>query len=182
MTVLLPKRIPKNEKILRIIACVFQIVYFMKLIDQVLIDQLIEKAKNSPRRRAIHCFHSGDADLMHRMLNALETDTYVQPHLHPDKHEAFIVLKGKILVAIFDRNGKVTAHQILAEGTGNFGLEIPPKTYHTLVALVSGTVIFEIKHGPYDALTDKVFATWSPQEGDDNCLEYNTNLLKTIDY
>jgi cupin fold WbuC family metalloprotein len=152
----------------------------MQLINQTLIDQLIEKAKNSPRRRAIHCFHLGDADLMHRMLNALETDTYVQPHLHPHKHEAFIVLKGRILVVIFDKEGNISTHQILAEGTGNFGLEIPPQTYHTLIALETGTVIFEIKHGPYDARTDKIFATWSPKEGEANCLIYNENLLKML--
>jgi cupin fold WbuC family metalloprotein len=152
----------------------------MKEINDTLLSQLSDKAKYAPRRRAIHCFHSGDADVMHRMLNALEPDTYVQPHLHPDKHEAFIVLRGRLLFVVFDEQGSLIDHRILEQTTGNFGLEIPPKTYHTLISLESGTVIFEIKHGPYDPLTDKTFATWSPKEGDSNCQEYNSNILKQI--
>jgi len=152
----------------------------MKLINQDLIAQLSSKAKTSPRQRAIHCFHEGDADTMHRMLNALEPTTYVQPHLHPDKHEAFIILKGSILFVVFDEDGNITNHQVLAEGTSNFGLEIPPKTYHTLIALKEGTVIFEIKHGPYHLLTDKVFAKWSPQEGEATCQAFNDAILEKL--
>lgn len=154
----------------------------MKFINHDLLDQLTENAKNSPRRRAIHCFHEGATDTMHRMLNALEPDTYVQPHCHPDKSEAFIVLRGRMLFVVFDEGGNVIKHHILAYDTGNFGLEIPPKTYHTLIALEVGTVIFEIKHGPYDVLTDKIFGTaWSPQEGSADCLAFNEKILKQLD-
>lgn len=152
----------------------------MKLINQDLLEQLSSKAKVSPRKRAIHCFHSGDADTMHRMLNALEPTTYVQPHLHPDKHEAFIILKGSILFVVFDEQGSITHHQLLAEGTGNFGVEIPPQTYHTLIAMEEGTVIFEIKHGPYHLATDKVFATWSPKEGEAGCQQFNATILEKL--
>ncbi len=152
----------------------------MKLIDQNLIGQLSSKAKNSPRQRAIHCFHEGDADLMHRMLNALEPTTYVQPHLHPDKHEAFIILKGSILFVVFNEKGNIINHQILAEGSDKLGLEIPPQTYHTLIALEAGTVIFEIKHGPYNILTDKVFADWAPKEGQEGCQLFNENILQAL--
>jgi cupin fold WbuC family metalloprotein len=149
-------------------------------IDSSLIDELIQKAQTSPRKRAIYRFHERDEDTMHRMLNALEPDTYVQPHFHPDKHEAFIILKGCILFVIFDENGKIQTHHILREGSENFGLEILPKTYHTLISLASGTVIFEIKHGPYDVLTDKTFASWAPKEGDANCNEYNQTIISAL--
>ncbi len=149
-------------------------------IDQVLINELVEKAKNSSRRRAIFRFHEKDEDTMHRMLNALEPDTYVQPHFHPDKHEAFIVLQGRILFVIFDESGKIIQSHILKAGTSDFGLEISPKTYHTLISLESGTVIFEIKHGPYDVQTDKIFAPWSPREGEANCQEFNEKIIKEL--
>ncbi len=152
----------------------------MKLIDKNLLAQLSSAAKDSSRQRAIHCFHEGDADLMHRMLNALEPTTYVQPHKHPDKCEAFIILKGSILFVIFDEKGNIIKHEILAAGADCLGLEIPPQTYHTLIALEEGTVIFEIKHGPYNALTDKVFAAWSPKEGEEGCQLFNQNILQTL--
>ena len=39
----------------------------------------------------------------------------------------------------------------------------------TFAALEAGTVLFEIKPGPYSALTDKDFAHWAPPEGDPAC-------------
>lgn len=154
----------------------------MVKINQVLIDDLVKKAKSSPRRRAIFRFHEKDEDTMHRMLNALEPDTYVQPHFHSDKHEAFIILQGSILFVIFDENGQVIQYHVLKAGTSDFGLEISPQTYHTLISLESGTVIFEIKHGPYDAQTDKTFATWAPKEGEANCSEFNKSIIRGLGF
>lgn len=151
-------------------------------IDQILIDELVEKARSSPRRRAIFRFHEKDEDTMHRMLNALEPDTYVQPHFHPDKHEAFIILQGSILFVIFDEKGKIMQYHVLKAGSSDFGLEISPKTYHTLISLESGTVIFEIKHGPYDAQTDKTFAPWSPREGEADCQEFNKKIVRELGF
>lgn len=104
----------------------------------------------------------------------------MQPHMHPDKCEAFIILKGSILFVIFDEKGNILRHQILAQGSDCLGLEIPPQTYHTLIALEEGTVIFEIKHGPYNALTDKVFATWSPKEGEEGYQLFKQNILSIL--
>jgi cupin fold WbuC family metalloprotein len=74
------------------------------------------------------------------MLNAMEPGTYVQPHKHenPDKREAFLLLRGKMLVVSFDEAGQVTDHVVLDPQAGNFGLEVPPRTYHTLICLAKG--------------------------------------------
>lgn len=38
-------------------------------------------------------------------------------------------------------------------------------TWHTLAVLEPGTVLFELKPGPYLPLADKEFAAWAPAEG-----------------
>ncbi len=153
-------------------------------IDQNLINSVSSRARTAPRLRMNHNFHQATEDPLNRMLNAMEPGTYVQPHKHenPDKREAFLILRGKILVVSFDQTGKVTDHMVLNPQTGNFGLEIPPRTYHTLICLESGSVLYELKDGPYEVRNDKTFAAWAPAEGSPEAPEYNQQLLRELGY
>ncbi len=147
-----------------------------------LLDQVSTRAKSSERLRTNHNFHSTPADTLHRMLIAVEPFSYVCPHKHenPDKREAFIILRGKMLVVEFDHQGNITSHTILDAHSGNFGVELPPATYHTIVALAPDTVVYEVKDGPYEVKTDKGFAPWAPQEGSEECQTYLRQLLKKL--
>ena len=156
----------------------------MIIINDELISPVISRAKLSPRRRMNYNFHSHLDDPLQRMLNCLETDTYVQPHKHesPDKCEAFILLKGKLLVVEFDNDGQVTSHAMLEAGTDTYGAEIAPRVYHCIIALETGTVVYEVKDGPYSPLNDKNFALWAPKEGDEGCSEYMARLVRQLKY
>ncbi|MDJ1504083.1 WbuC family cupin fold metalloprotein [Xanthocytophaga agilis] len=148
-------------------------------INQALLDQVTEKARTVPRLRMNHNFHQTPTDLLNRMLNAMEPGTYVRPHKHenPDKREAFLILRGRILVVAFDEKGEIKDHVELNPVLGNFGLEIPPRTYHTLIALETGSVLYELKDGPYNPTDDKQFAPWAPEEGTTEATTYMENLL-----
>lgn len=143
----------------------------IQIITSSLLNELLHQAAASPRRRAIHCLHSGDWEHCHRMLNALTPGTYVRPHRHDDDHqsEAFILLRGKLVLLLFGENGDVdfTASRILSPADGLFGMDIPPRLWHSLVAL-EDAVIYEVKGHPaggYVQERDKNFAPWSPEEG-----------------
>ena len=152
----------------------------MIIINDELINKVIDQAAVSPRRRMNYNFHPQLSDPLQRMLNCLESRTYIQPHKHenPDKCEAFIILKGKILVVEFDNTGNVTSHTVLKAGKGVYGVEIAPCVYHCIIAMESGSVVYEVKDGPYTPLDDKNFAPWAPKEGDEGCQMYLENLLK----
>ena len=152
----------------------------MIIINDDFIHPIIAKANVSPRRRMNYNFHPQLDDPLQRMLNCLEPETYVQPHKHenPDKVEAFILLKGKILVVEFDNDGNVTSHALLEAGTGVYGAEIAPRVFHCIIALETGSVIYEVKNGPYSPLNDKNFASWAPKEGAEDCMEYMKKLVK----
>ncbi len=151
-------------------------------IDREFTNSLIEKAAHSERRRSNYNFHKDLSDTLQRMLNIMNTDTYVCPHKHinPDKREAFILLTGKVLVLEFDDSGKITDYIILDNKNGSYGCEIELKSWHTIICMEDTTILYEVKDGPYDAVTDKVFASWAPKEGDTDCLEYNKKLLKEV--
>ena len=38
-----------------------------------------------------------------------------------------------------------------------------------MIPLQANTVLFEFKEGPYQQPTDKHFAPWAPQEGENSC-------------
>jgi cupin fold WbuC family metalloprotein len=152
----------------------------MKIIDNQLINLLTEQATVAPRKRKNYNFHETLDAVVQRMLNAMEPDTYVQPHKHenPDKVEAFIILRGRALVVMFDDRGNVVNHYVLSAKDGVYGIEISPRTWHTILSLEPGTVVYEAKEGPYKAIDDKNFASWAPKESDPECAVYNKELLK----
>jgi cupin fold WbuC family metalloprotein len=149
-------------------------------INSSLVKRISREALVSSRLRKNCNFHPTLDDLLQRMLNALEPGTYVQPHKHenPDKVEVFIVLSGKLLVVEFEDDGTIREHTVLSHNEEAFGVEIPAKTWHSIIALEPGTVIFEVKNGPYSPVNDKDFAPWAPKEGAPGCAEYIEATIK----
>ena len=137
----------------------------MRLIDNDLLDALSSEATRSTRRRAIHRFHEHEEPVQ-RMINALRDDSYVQPHRHidPDKVELFVALRGRLLAMTFDDAGEVLSHAVLDPDGPTMGVEIPPRTWHALLALDPVAVALEIIEGPFDAGTHKKFAPWAPED------------------
>jgi len=83
-------------------------------------------------------------------------------------------------VVEFDESGNKTDYVILDNENASYGCEIELKSWHTIICLQDNTVIYEVKDGPYDVVTDKVFAPWAPMEGDANCFEYNKKLMEEL--
>lgn len=136
----------------------------MILINEALLNETTERAKQSPRLRMNHNFHERLDDPVNRMLNALEPDTYIRPHRHldPDKDEIFLLLRGRVAVFLFENDGNISGMQILDPKEGVYGAEIKAGTWHSLLVLESGSVIYEIKEGPFVPLAADHFAPWSP--------------------
>jgi cupin fold WbuC family metalloprotein len=151
-------------------------------INDDLINPVIRQAQHSDRKRKNYNFHQEYDDTLQRMLNAMEPGTYVQPHKHenPDKREAFLILKGSVAVLEFNNDGEIVDYVILKAGTSNLGVEIPEKTFHTLISLERGTVVYEVKDGPYSHIDDKNWAPWAPKEGDKDCAVYLETLKKEL--
>ena len=140
----------------------------MKIINEALLDETTGRAKQSPRLRMNYNFHERLDDPVNRLLNALEPGTYLRPHRHlnPKKDEIFLLLRGRIAVFLFDNKGEITQTQILDPKEGVYGAEIKAGTWHGLLVLESGSVIYEIKEGPFAPLAPENFAPWSPAPED----------------
>ncbi len=151
-------------------------------IENAFVSEMIRDAKGSARRRKNYNFHKVPEDTLQRMIHAMEPDTYVQPHKYenPDKREAFVILKGRVAVIEFDEDGFILDYITMNHESGNYGVDIQPGTWHTLICLEPGSVVYEVKDGPYNPSSDKQFARWAPREGDPDALKYNEKIIKSI--
>lgn len=142
------------------------------------VQRAVVASRNSQRRRIILPFHQGPEESLHRMLNALQPDSYIPPHrhLHPPKAETVLVLQGQLLCLVFDDSGTVRASYLLRPGGDIFGFDCQAGIYHTFLAMAPDTVFFEVKPGPYQAASDKDFPAWAPPEGDPSAPAYLAGL------
>jgi cupin fold WbuC family metalloprotein len=150
----------------------------MNVVDDARIQAVVARAKASPRLRMNDNLHAMD-DAIHRLLNATEPGTYVQPHRHgtPAKAETLAVIRGRGAVLVFDDAGRVTEKAILSPEGPAYVAEVPAAAWHTLVALEPGTVWFEVKAGPYAAPPAQDVANWAPAPGSPGASAYLEKLV-----
>ena len=154
----------------------------IKVIDKALLDKVSQQAKVNSRLRMNHNFHKEMDEPVQRLLNALEPNTYLPPHrhLHSEKQEIFLVLRGAVLTFLFDDEGDITQTFEINPLKGNYGMEIDPSIWHSFVVLEKETVIYEIKEGPFAPIDPQDMAPWAPKPLEiEDAQVYIRNLLST---
>ena len=153
----------------------------MNRVDAARLDRVSAAAKQNPRLRMNDNLH-GMQDAMHRLLNATEPGTYVQPHRHATapRTEVLCVLRGRGAIVTFGDDGAILECAILGRGGDCEVAEIPPATWHTLLALEPSTVWFEVKEGPYEPLPLDDLAPWSPAPSSPAAPQYLEQLRARV--
>jgi cupin fold WbuC family metalloprotein len=152
------------------------------LIDSALLDAVCAEAAASPRRRKNRNFHPRDDHPAHRLLNAMQPDSYIPPHRHldPDKDETFVVLRGALGVLLFNDAGEVVRTARVGAGGSALGVDIAHGTWHTAVALEPDTVFLEAKAGPYLPFSEAERASWAPAENTPEVAPYLAALRARV--
>lgn len=124
-------------------------------ITQALLDNLTEQAKVSPRLRMNYDLRNSDADQSQRMLNAIEPGSLVPIHRHQKTSETVVCLRGRLVEEYYDELDRICTDAIELSPNGPVvALNIPAGQWHTVRAMESGTVIMEVKDGPYEPISD----------------------------
>ncbi len=121
----------------------------MKIINKDLLDEITRQAKESPRLRMNYNLHDNLDAKAQKLLNALEPGTILPIHRHPNTTETYLLLRGKLNVILYNDKKEVLETMYLDTANGNYGLDIPAGQWHSVEVLESGTVILEVKDGPY---------------------------------
>ena len=120
----------------------------MKIINEELLNEVSQQAKESPRLRMNYNFHEDLSDKCQRLLNALEPGT-VMPIHHHKVDEMFVILRGCVRVTIHNDKGEVIQSVELSSRKGNYAVNIKAGEWHSVESLETGTIIIEVKEGPY---------------------------------
>ena len=137
----------------------------VQLINQELLSELHEKARENERLRMNHDLRTTPADNSQRMLNALEVGTKVPIHRHSKTAETVICLEGCIDWIIYEEipsaspriEGEVATDESrfkeitryrLCPREQKFGIQLPTATWHS-VEVYEPSTIFEAKDGAY---------------------------------
>lgn len=160
----------------------------LKVFSAEYLDDLALQAVASPRRRQYRNIHTDYKDRCQRLFNAIEPDSYLRPHCHGQVQgtETMIAVRGLMALVAFDDSGEIVqierfgAERNLVDRNIALGVETPPGTWHTVVSLESGSVLIEIKAGPFDPSAPKFPASWAPEEGTPDGAAYLGKLVTAI--
>ena len=120
------------------------------IIDKQILDGLTARAKESPRLRMNMALRNSPEDQSQRMLNAIEPGTVLPIHRHRTSSETVVCLRGHFEEYFYDAEGRLT--DTIDMVPGGTLINIPIDQWHSLKSLESGTVLLEVKDGPYAPL------------------------------
>lgn len=121
------------------------------IITQAILDNLTAQAKASPRLRMNMDLRNSPEDKSQRMLNAIEPGSPMPIHRHNNSSETVVCLRGRLIEEFYDELERICTDAIELSPNGPVvAINIPKGQWHTVRALESGTVLLEMKDGPYD--------------------------------
>ena len=125
-------------------------------ITQAILDELTERAKLSPRLRMNLDLRNSPDDKSQRMLNAIEPGSPLPIHRHQKTSETVVCLRGRLVWEFYDELERICTETIELSPNGPVvALNIPAGQWHTVKAQESGSVILEMKDGPYEPQSDE---------------------------
>ena len=125
-------------------------------ITQALLDELTRQAKSSPRLRMNLDLRNSPDDQSQRMLNAIEPGSPLPIHRHQKSSETVVCLRGRLAWEYYDELERICTERIELSPNGPIvALNVPQGQWHTVKALESGSVIMEVKDGPYEPQSPK---------------------------
>lgn len=121
----------------------------------------------SPRRRVRINLHPDGDDSLHEMMIAIDSRSYIRPHKHPGKSEAFHLVSGSVDIVVFDDDGEITRVVPLSTETPGaaFYYRMSKAFFHTLLIRSEILVVHEITNGPF-VKGGSVVADFAPDEAD----------------
>ena len=124
-------------------------------ITQALLDELTAAAQASPRLRLNYDLRNSAADGSQRMLNAIEPGSPLPIHRQRKSSETVVCLRGRLVEEFYDEDGRLGETVELMPGGPTVAVNIPIGQWHTVRSLKSGTVILEVKDGPYEPISEE---------------------------
>ena len=137
-------------------------------INNELVDQIIGEAKQSQRYMARLLMHFDHEDPVQEMLIAMGRDCAVMPNRSPGRSESLQIVKGELLLIVFDDNGKVVSRVKMGPAGSDkvFLYRLSSTPWHTMIPLSEIVKVHEVIEGPFSNSSDPM-PDWVPENPDD---------------
>ena len=144
-----------------------------EIFDAATFDSLSDAARSSPRLRQNRNVHADFSEPCQRFFNAIEPGSYVRPHREgvAGRRKLLVGVRGLFVAILFDEQGVPVSfvpfgQSKLADGTRPaIGLEIEPMTWNSVIPIETGSILLEVKPGPFDPQGPRHVAPWAPADG-----------------
>ncbi len=117
-------------------------------LNESFLDALAIIAKESDNGKARLCMHPSPDDREQQMLVALTRDCVDQIHLHPDKGETVLWVRGSAEHRTFDKSGAIVQRTALGP-LGFQYVHTPAGVPHHVVILSEVFIFWEFAKGPF---------------------------------
>ena len=116
------------------------------------------------------------------MIIAIDASSYIRPHKHPGKSEAFHIIEGEVDIIVFKDNGEIDCVVPLgAPGSGrSFYYRMSKPFFHTLIIRSNVLIVHEITNGPFRPEAT-VYADFAPEDSESqNTVAYQVDLVRRV--
>ena len=152
------------------------------------LDALTQESIQSNRQRQHKNIHQHYNEPSQRLFNAIGVNSYIRPHRHSidPKDECLIAVRGRMALLVFDDIGQVEqvirfgAQTNEAQQAISVGVNLPAGVWHTVIAEMPDSILFEVKSGPFNPEQAKEWAAWAPAENTPEAAEYLMELKHRV--
>lgn len=157
----------------------------VQVIDAAVLDALTAQARISPRLRQHLNIHASYADPCQRLLNAIEPGSYLRPKrdVTVPRSKLLVALRGRFAFLWFDDHGNVM--RVIPFGANGAtgaatAVDVPPACWCTTLSMETGSILLEVRPGPFDPAHLGDFAPWAPVETDAQAQIYLHQLITFV--
>ena len=101
------------------------------------------------------CLHKNVKDTHQEMVIIQHKNNFFPPKKNTKSDQTFFILKGKLLILIFNSKGKILSRTILSK-KNNLLIRVKKNTYHCDIPLTKIAIHLETKNCKFDKSTNKL--------------------------
>tara|TARA_B100001167_G_C16706715_1_gene274349 strand:+ start:210 stop:692 length:483 start_codon:yes stop_codon:yes gene_type:complete len=136
------------------------------LVEKKWLKILKEQVEKSPKKMSRLLLHLNAEDKVQEMLIAFNKKTLISPNKSLNKSESLLIIEGKVLLILFDNDGKIK-NKIIMQNDGDdqsvFMYRINKGEWHTMKALSKEVIVYEILEGPFTNSSEEK-PKWMPKD------------------
>jgi len=117
-----------------------------------------------------YCFHGSDDSNLHVMLVCIPPDVIYPIHRHHDTDEWYIVMRGKLIISIFNADGTpknsftLKSYSEASQESQKVGILMEKGVWHETKSTGCGAIFLEIRSGPFDKGATEYLTTPDPND------------------